>query len=56
MKHKKLLGRAKDLEARLGHRDCQSSGSRFRLRLAPAVDKKRNPTGYSESDDEDVPF
>jgi hypothetical protein len=20
------------------------------------VDKKRNPTGYSESDDEDVPF
>ena len=32
------------------------AASRFRSPPVPAVDKKRNPTGYSESDDEDVPF
>ena len=51
MKHKKLLGRARNLEA-----EIRLLRQPVHRQLAPAVDKKLNPTGYSESDDEDLPF
>ena len=56
MKYKKLLGAGKDIGAGdLAIRAFFVTTTGWPP-LVPAVDKKRNPTGYSESDDEDVPF
>ena len=51
LKYKKLLGAGKDLGT-----DSQRPRLQVYWQPVPAVDKKRNPTGYSKSDDEDVPF